>query len=229
MVPRFPYDSIAYDVAVRIEPLGDSAYIVRDLGDVPSYTLAGAIERASVPGIVEIVPCFDTLGVYVSTAGADLTALEMTLKSVSTENDSAAATHSIPVCYELGEDLEEVASHLRMEPLEVIRLHTSQSYTCWAVGFVPGFPYLGYLPATLRGIERLATPRVRVPDGAVALTGDQTAIYPGGSPGGWRIIGRTPLTIVDVESGYFPIRAGDKVEFSPLSTVEFTQLQGRRL
>ncbi len=216
-------------MAMRIEPLGDSAYIVRDLGDVPSYTLAAAIERLSLPGVIEIVPAYDTLGVYVEPAAFDRAAFQNTAETVRIVDSVTCTNHRVPVCYELGEDLDAVATELALTPASVIDLHTSMDYLCYTIGFVPGFPYLGRLPEALRGTQRLATPRVRVPNGSVVITLDQTAIYPGGSPGGWRIIGLTPLTIVDLRDSYFPIKAGDTVRFYSIAPTEYESLQGERL
>ena len=96
-------------------------------------------------------------------------------------------------------------------------------------GFCPGFPYLGYLPDELCGVPRLASPRVRVEPGSVGLTGRQTGLYPLARPGGWNLIGRTPLTVVDVAAGYFPIRPGDRVRFRPVARAEYNTLAGERL
>ncbi len=86
--------------------------------------------------------------------------------------------HLIPVCYELGEDIQEVADQLALTTKEVVQLHISEAYRCYAVGFCPGFPYLGYLPDRLSGISRRSAPRVRIAPGSVAITGRQTGIYP---------------------------------------------------
>src|SRR4029077_17434779 len=112
---------------------------------------------------------------------------------------------------------------------EVIRLHGETVYTVYAIGFCPGFPYLGYLPAPLCGGARLAAPRLRVEGGSVGLTGRQTGIYPEPRPGGWNLIGRTPLVLVDVAGGYFPLRTCDRVQFVPIDATAFGQLQGERL
>ena len=113
---------------------------------------------------------------------------------------------TIPVCYEMQLDMPRVCEATHLTADEVIRLHTATTYTVYAIGFVPGFPYLGYLPPELCGVSRLPSPRVRVEPGSVGLTGRQTGIYPLARPGGWNLIGRTPLTIVDVASGFFPLR-----------------------
>ena len=94
---------------------------------------------------------------------------------------------------------------------------------------MPGFPYLGYLPEKLCGVPRLNSPRIRVEPGSVGLTGRQTGIYPLPRPGGWNLIGRTPLTLVDVADGYFPLRVGDRVRFSRIESSEYERLYGMRL
>jgi inhibitor of KinA len=111
----------------------------------------------------------------------------------------------------------------------VIRLHTATEYTVYAVGFTPGFPYMGYLPPELCGVGRLPTPRLRVEPGSVAVTGRQTAVYPFASPGGWNLIGRTPLVIVDVAAGFFPLRVGDRVRFERIDERRYRELEGERL
>ena len=124
------------------------------------------------------------------------------------------------------QDLERVARHVRMSPEEVIRLHRGTEYTIYAIGFSPGFPYLGYLPDPLCGVPRLESPRPRVEPGSVGLTGRQTGVYPEARPGGWNLIGRTPLKLVDVVEGYFPLRTGDRVRFEPIDAAEFHRLRG---
>jgi inhibitor of KinA len=137
--------------------------------------------------------------------------------------------HTIPVCYERQLDLARVAESTGLPADRVIELHAGTEYTVYAIGFVPGFPYLGYLPAGLRGVGRLPSPRVRVEPGSVGLTGTQTGIYPLPRPGGWNLIGRTPLTLVDVADGYFPLRVGDRVWFRRIDETEYTRLDGERL
>src|SRR5205807_4427751 len=99
----------------------------------------------------------------------------------------------------------------------------------YAIGFCPGFPYLGYLPASLSDVPRLPVPRLRVEAGSVGLTGRQTGIYTEARPGGWNLIGRTPLQLVDVADGYFPLRTGDRVRFTRIDEAEFRRLLGQRL
>jgi inhibitor of KinA len=126
-------------------------------------------------------------------------------------------------------DLDRVAHHTGLPLDRVIDLHTSQPFSVYAIGFSPGFPYLGYLPKQLEGVPRLASPRMRVEPGSVGLTGRQTGLYPLLRPGGWNIIGRTPLEMVNVEDGYFPLQVGDTVQFQRIDLAEFERLEGTRL
>jgi inhibitor of KinA len=126
-------------------------------------------------------------------------------------------------------DLPRVCEHTGLSADEVIRLHTAAAYTVYAIGFVPGFPYLGYLPPELCGVGRLPSPRLGVESGSVGLTGRQTGIYPLPRPGGWNLIGRTPLTIVDVADGFFPLRVGDRVRFERIDERRYRELEGERL
>jgi len=199
--------------------------ILRDL-DCPAYEVADAIQMASLPGLLEAVASYESVGLYFDPA---VFAIETLWSLDFAGSKQQHFVHTIPVCYELGDDLQEVATTLGLTADDVIGLHASTSYRCFAVGFCPGFAYLGYLPDKLVGIARRPTPRVRVPPGSVAITGRQTGVYPLERPGGWAIIGRTPFCLVDVESAYFPIKAGDELRFVPIKLNEFESLKGMRL
>ena len=150
--------------------------------------------------------------------------------SPATEARAAGRLHVIPCCYEMQLDLARVAEHTQVVAGRGDSyLHTSCDYTVYAIGFCPGFPYLGYLPAELCGVPRLESPRVRVEPGSVGLTGRQTGIYTEPRPGGWNIIGRTPLRLVEVAEGYFPLRTGDRVRFERIDEWEYRRLHGERL
>jgi inhibitor of KinA len=144
---------------------------------------------------------------------------------------SPARRVEIPVCYDpqLGPDLGTVAKHCRITPNEVIRIHSSAEYTVSFLGFSPGFGYLAGLPAQL-SVPRLATPQKLVPAGSVGIAGTQTGVYPVNSPGGWRIIGRTPLRMFDPEiEPPTLLQHGDEVRFVPIGFKEFeSQLANRR-
>jgi KipI family sensor histidine kinase inhibitor len=133
------------------------------------------------------------------------------------------ASVEIPVCYggEFGPDLDDVASHCGLPAQRVIELHSSAEYIVHFLGFSPGFPYLGGMPEEL-ATPRLASPRVRVAAGSVGIAGKQTGVYPLASPGGWRLIGRTPLSLFGAEADPPALLAmGDRVRFLPISRTEF--------
>jgi inhibitor of KinA len=129
----------------------------------------------------------------------------------------------IPVCYggEFGPDLEEVGALHGLTPKQVIELHSSTTYLVYFLGFAPGFAYLGELPDALV-TPRLGTPRKRVPAGSVGIAGNQTGVYPFATPGGWRLLGRTPLAMFRADrAGLSLVATGDHVRFVPISAETF--------
>ena len=215
---------------MRIEPLGDAAFIVRGLGSGPAFPYVEVVQRLGLAGVVEVVAAYDTLGVYVDPDQFSLSEFASRLESLPVSSHAGVGKlHEVPVCYELGEDLERCCEELGLSEATFVGLHSGREYLCYAVGFAPGFPYLGYLPPEVSGLSRLPAPRLSVPAGAVGVMGDQTGIYPGGRPGGWRLVGATPLEIVSLEDSYFPIKAGDRVVFSPIALAEYEASKGERL
>ena len=224
---------------MQIEPLGDSALLVR-LMDVfePEKSLdavlatARQLERAGLPGLVELVPAYTTIGVFFEPARSDSfaalkTKIEHALQPLEPARPLAGDEPPIevPVCYEsqFAPDLEEVAAHAGLSVEEVVIRHSNAVYRVTCVGFTPGFPYLSGLPAGL-ATPRRASPRKEIPAGAVAIGGMQTGIYPRKSPGGWNIIGRTPLRLFDIKRDPPALfRAGDRVRFRKISAIEFEQ------
>ena len=149
---------------------------------------------------------------------AELEALLRELAAAGSGADAIERMVEIPVRYggEYGPDLEDVARHTGLSAARVVELHSSAEYLVHFLGFSPGFPYLGGLPAEL-ATPRLAAPRKLVPGGSVAIGGSQTGVYPVDSPGGWRIIGRTPLRLFDAEASPPALLAmGDSVRFRPI-------------
>src|SRR5579864_2972218 len=133
----------------------------------------------------------------------------------------------IPVCYggEHGPDLEEVGALHAMTPQQVIDLHSSTTYFVYFLGFVPGFAYLGELPKPLV-TPRLPTPRRSVPPGSVGIAGSQTGVYPVATPGGWRLLGRTPISLFQPnQNGLSLLSIGDRVRFHPISAKQFAALE----
>jgi len=215
-------------VKINLEPLGDAAYIVRE-PPIPAYLLARALNRLRLSGLMEVVPSYDTLGIFIEPETFSTQEFEGALEQITEEPTLEPRQLKIPVCFELGEDLAISARHLEMSAEALISTFCATQLTCYAVGFCPGFPYLGYLPEALSKLKRLESPRTRVPKGSVAITGDQAGIYTLERPGGWRILGRTPLELVNVEDEYFPIEASDQVQFYSIDSEEYSRLEGERL
>jgi inhibitor of KinA len=219
---------------MNLVPLGDQAVLVY-LPDEPAAVRFAAAVRAAAPDwLQDVVPAYASVGVFFDADRAPLGRVMEQLTGLEADAGQLApgrppATHTLPVCYEMAPDLPRVCEHTGLAADEVIRLHTATGYTVYAVGFVPGFPYLGYLPPELCGVGRLPTPRLRVEPGSVGLTGRQTGLYPLARPGGWNLIGRTPLAVVDVADGFFPLRVGDAVRFERIDEKRYRELEGERL
>jgi len=225
---------------MKIQPLGDRALQVV-IGDAPDEAtrlrVAAAARRLEAPrvvGVVECVPGFTTLTVHyhLESERAYRTvaaAVEAALAGV--ESDAPAEPDrlvEIPVCYggELGPDLGQVADHAGLDPTEVIARHSGAEYRVHLLGFIPGFPYLAGLDPRL-ATPRRDLPRTSVPAGSVGIGGTQTGVYPLESPGGWQVIGRTPLRLFD--PGREPaalLRPGDRVRFRPIDAAGFGRLAG---
>lgn len=188
-----------------------------------------AIQAESIEGLIETVPTYRSLLVLynplilpVDELEKRLIRLEEELKQTSFPDPKLT---KIPVLYggAYGPDLEGVARHLQISPEEVVRLHCSKPYFIYMIGFMPGFPYMGELPDTLI-TPRLKTPRLSVPAGSVAIAQKQTGIYPMESPGGWQIIGQTPIKLFDPEKDPPALlQMGDLVQFFPIREKEFEE------
>ena len=192
---------------MRIEPLGETAYVLRDLEADP-YVVARSIELASIPGIEEIVPSMTTVGVYVNPDIFDPTSIS-NLKLVSVVR---GRSYTVPVVFD-GPDLFEVSHIVGAEPEFMVKAFCGEIYTVVAIGFLPGFPYLTGLPEQLKTIGRRDEPRIQVPMGSIGIASGQAGIYPKQSPGGWNLIGATPLRIADASKSFFPLNPGDMIRF----------------
>jgi KipI family sensor histidine kinase inhibitor len=213
-----------------IEPLGDTAFLAHFAGEEYARGWAAAVRAEHCPGVQDVVLAYRSVAVFAEAEGVDLTAIESWLRAIkpSAETRGVGRRLVIPVLYD-GADLDDVAEGLKLTVAEVIAIHSSVDYDVFAIGFLPGFPYAGYLPPALAGLPRRDSPRLQVPEGSVAIAGRQTAIYPRRSPGGWHLLGTTPLCIAHVEAGFFPIEAGDRLRFQPISAGEFESRRHERL
>jgi inhibitor of KinA len=199
------------------ETIGDQGWLFRFVSDDAAAQWAGAVAYECWPWVEDIVPAYRTVAVLISAEHISLDDALMQLKLTGNRSQGqqplTSYCHSIPVMYD-GPDLALVAEETALSSDEVIRLHTSVAYRVYAIGFMPGFAYLGYLPEALGTIRRHASPRARVEPGSVGLAGRQTGIYPCASPGGWKLIGSTKVDLsVSVERPC-NFRVGEIVRFT---------------
>jgi KipI family sensor histidine kinase inhibitor len=211
--------------ALTVE-LGET--VERDLS-AAVVDLAARISDAGTPGLVEIVPTFRSLLVHYDplvTSAAELSERIAALLDRDATDRGESRRWRIPACYEgeLAPDLEEVAERCGLSTAQVVEQHAAGDYHVYMLGFLPGYPYLGDLPASLQ-LPRRETPRVRVPAGSVAVATNLTAIYTYESPGGWHLIGRTPVSIFDVlDDPPALLRPGDRVGFEPISRAAYDRV-----
>jgi inhibitor of KinA len=213
-----------------MEPLGDQAVSVTCRDEETAQQLALAIRKNPLEGVLDVVVAYHTLAVYLDLGKTGVAQIMTGLKSIKpTTEKLPSKLHRIPCCYEMGPDLSDVAATLKIPQERVIELHAATIFTIYAIGFSPGFPYLGWLPKDLQGLARRVEPRLQVPPGSIGIVGKQSAIYPHATPGGWTLIGRTPLDLVNVNDQYFPLQVGDQIRFERIDETMFRQLQGQRL
>jgi len=154
-----------------------------------------------------VVQAYTSVAIYYDLGVVDFTqaaACLGSLEKMTSTREPAARLFTIPCCYQMGLDWPRLEKHTGLAAADIIRLHIQTVYTVYAIGFCPGFPYMGYLPEKIAGVPRLPAPRLKLAAGSVGLTGKQTGIYTEERPGGWNIVGRTPLDLVNVRDGYFP-------------------------
>lgn len=219
-----------------LTPLGDSALVLALAEEVDDavaarvWATADALRRARIAGIVDVVPAFASVTVFYDlTQIGPYAAFEARVTHVAADASSASSRTAggkrveIPVCYggEYGPELEEIARRASMSIEQAIALHSEAEYRVHAIGFVPGFGYLGGLPRKLH-TPRRPTPRASVPAGSVGIGGSQSGIYPFATPGGWNLIGRTPVRMFDsARPEPAVLHAGDRVRFRAISPEEF--------
>ena len=225
----------------RITPLGDAALLVsfEPLIDVAInarvHALASAIAASRLPGIRDVVPGYAACAVHFNPLRTNRTSLRAAIDAAIDRSAAPAAdsdrgsTLDVPVCYggPFGPDLPFVSRRAGCSVEEVVQRHAGQEYRVFMIGFLPGFPYLGPLDERL-ALPRRDTPRTRVPAGSVGIAGRQTGIYPVDAPGGWHIIGRTPMRLFDL-SAVPPARLapGDLVRFIPIDESTYRRAGAR--
>lgn len=191
-----------------------------------------AIQKANLSAITFTIPAYCSLTVGYDPALIDDETLRLLiLNLMETKTDAITQNEtrqlSVPVCYDaaFALDLASLAKEKAMTSETIIQSHTAQAYKVYMLGFLPGFTFMGKLPPSL-ACKRKKKPRLKVPALSVGLAGEQTGIYPSEVPGGWQIIGRTPLPIFDAAKKHpFLFQAGDQVQFYPISKKEFATIQ----
>ena len=233
---------------IKIYPLSENAITI-ETGNAISkenhykiLSLQRFIHQLNIPGFIETVPAYCTLTVYydplqiikkIPEAGTGVSNwliqhLESSLVKWQPQQFISAETNiiEIPVCYEeeYGIDLSDAAAYHHSTKEEIINIHSTNIYRVYMMGFSPGFPYMGILPDSI-ATPRKNQPRLKVPAGSVAIAGNQTGIYPLESPGGWNIIGRTPLKLFNKEKeNPFLLNTGDIIKFIPVTKETFNVL-----
>jgi len=218
---------------LRIVDAGDSA-IVAEFGDridldvnAHVVALAAALADCGVPGIRDVVPTYKSVAVHFDPLTTPYDTLVESIRAASDRSGAQAnadrAPIRIPVCYDnvFGMDLPAVARFAGVSEREVARLHTGQVYRVFMLGFAPGFAYMGSVDDRIAA-PRHGSPRRRVPAGSVGIADRQTGVYPSELPGGWQIVGRTPMRLVRPNaSDPFLLKAGDVVEFYAMTRDDF--------
>jgi inhibitor of KinA len=225
-------------VNVRFLPAGDRGLVVEFGNEVsPAINvqvraLDAALTAARIPGVVESVPTYRSLGIEYDSSAISSEALQARVGEALANLDAGVLPPPkrvhIPTVYggAYGPDLPFVAEHAGLTEAEVIGLHARTVYYVYMIGFAAGFAYLGGLPERLH-TPRLPSPRIRVPKGSVGIGGNQTGAYPAETPGGWRLIGRTYLDLFDPSQEIpTPMVPGDEVEFIPISEAEYLAAMG---
>lgn len=222
---------------IKVMPAGDSALVVEFGNEINEainekvHALAQKIRQENIPGITEMIPTFRSLLVSYDMLQISYSKLSVMLSVLSRELEMNRAAHrrivKIPCCYgaRFGVDLSDMERLTGLSREEIIELHSSVDYKIYMLGFLPGFVYLGGLDKRLE-VPRLDTPRVRIGKGAVGIGGNQTGIYPMDSPGGWRLIGGTPVDLYDPErEDPVLLRAGEYIRIVPISIMDYYDIR----
>ncbi|MBC5992022.1 5-oxoprolinase subunit PxpB [Pontibacter cellulosilyticus] len=225
---------------IQLFPLGEKAVLLQFEEEVSEHThakiqaVARYLDLHPTPGMIEYVPAYTTLTVYydpwllsekgkIDPYDKIVTMLQEVLSKAKEQKTDKRTPVEIPVCYggDFGPDLQEVAEYNNLSTENVIELHSKNTYLVHMIGFAPGFPYLGGMDKRI-ATPRKKEPRTMIPKGSVGIAGEQTGIYPIETPGGWQLIGRTPLVLFDPEREQPSLlKAGDQVKFVPVSEKEF--------
>ncbi|MCP3738474.1 5-oxoprolinase subunit PxpB [Rossellomorea sp. BNER] len=232
----------------QLHPLGDQAIIIDFGNDINEETqqsvktVVTLLEDHPPEWMIEYIPAFTTVALFYNPMKVPLhnnstipysiicEEIKKFLSNITSLKQIESRIVEIPVCYggEFGPDLEEVARHNGLSTEDVITIHANGDYLVYMIGFAPGFPYIGGMNERI-ATPRKATPRFKTPEGSVGIAGKQTGVYPIETPGGWQLIGKTPLKLFrphEVQPSL--LLAGDKIRFKPISLDEYRELEAKQ-
>lgn len=223
---------------VKIMTAGDSSILIQFGNSIDpdiNARIAATVQlmkEQHIEGVVDIIPAFCSLLINYDPRVISYDEMKTRMEKILSVEIAAGArkkkVHEIPVCYggEFGPDLPTIAEHAGLSEQEVIDIHSSTDYLIYMLGFLPGFTYLGGLDERIH-TPRLANPRIRIPAGSVGIGGSQTGIYPMDSPGGWQLMGMTPVKTYDPDREVpILVEAGDYIRFVPVDRAEYDRIKG---
>ena len=212
---------------IEIVPSGDCIVIIKDLNDMKSSTLTNYIEKLKLREIEDVISLKNSVGIIFDphkiTSSEFIKKIKNLILNKKLTNNKSLKTWKIPICQdeEFGIDLIEISAKCKLDIDQVKKLHKELIYEVDLVGFLPGFLYLGNLEKSLH-LPRKKNPRTHIPEGSIGIAGNQTGIYNIESPGGWNIIGRTPMRLFDkLKDPPIKIKQGDKIIFKEITRKEF--------
>ena len=212
---------------IKIVPSGDSIIIINNLNSLKTSTLTDYLEKLELNEIEDIISLKSSVGILFNphkiSSSDFIKKTKNLLTNKNLNNSNKIKTWEIPICYDkdFAIDLNEISTKCKIDVDQVIKKHNNKTYEVDIVGFLPGFLYLGKLDDSLH-LPRKNNPRTHIPEGSIGIAGNQTGIYNIESPGGWNIIGRTPLRLFDkLKNPPIKIKQGDKIIFKEITKEEF--------
>jgi len=212
---------------IKIVPSGDSIIIIKDLNNLKSSTLTNYLVKLNLNEIEDVISLKNSVGIifnpYKITSSEFIKNIKSLILDKNFTNKRSLKTWKIPICYDedFAIDLNEISTKCKLDIYRVKKKHNNLTYEVDLVGFLPGFLYLGNLDKSLY-LPRKKNPRTHIPEGSIGIAGNQTGIYNIESPGGWNIIGRTPLRLFDkLKDPPIKIKQGDKIIFKEITREEF--------
>ncbi|MBI9013470.1 MAG: 5-oxoprolinase subunit PxpB [Clostridiales bacterium] len=216
---------------MNISPINEESLLIRlghDISEETHRKVKFYFDQLSkMRGVLSLVPSYNSLMLYYDFYEMDYYTLKSDIEQIHYDKAKMKLEKRIvklPVCYELGLDLDRVSKHTKLSIEEVIKRHSNRDYLVYMIGFTPGFPYLGGMEPSLE-TPRLEVPRTKIEAGSVGIGGLQTGVYPLDTPGGWNIIGKTPIDLFDKKLSVTLLNMGEYVRFIPIDRKTYEKIQ----